>query len=100
MPAWLHVHPHQPGAQVSPSPWVLLSGGCRQLGGTGGGTIGSVTPPCCPRCECAPGYVGTNCSKDFDDCQDHRCQNNARCVDEVNGYSCLCAEGYRYCWGG
>lgn len=47
-----------------------------------------------------PGYVGSNCSEDFDDCQDHRCQNNARCVDEVNGYSCLCTEGYRYRWGG
>ncbi|PKU35500.1 hypothetical protein llap_14198 [Limosa lapponica baueri] len=47
-----------------------------------------------PRCECVPGYVGSNCSEDFDDCQDHRCQNNARCLDEVNGYSCLCTEGY------
>lgn len=54
----------------------------------------------CPRCECVPGYVGSNCSEDFDDCQDHQCQNNARCVDEVNGYSCLCTEGYRYCRGG
>lgn len=57
---------------------------------------GSLKPPTCPRCECAPGYVGSNCSEDFDDCQDHRCQNNARCLDEVNGYSCLCTEGYRY----
>lgn len=57
---------------------------------------GSLEPPTCPRCECAPGYVGSNCSEDFDDCQDHRCQNNARCLDEVNGYSCLCTEGYRY----
>lgn len=57
---------------------------------------GSLEPPACPRCECAPGYVGSNCSEDFDDCQDHRCQNNARCLDEVNGYSCLCTEGYRY----
>lgn len=56
-------------------------------------------PPACPRCECAPGYVGSNCSEDFDDCQDHRCQNNAQCLDEVNGYSCLCTEGYRYCRG-
>lgn len=40
--------------------------------------------------------MGSNCSEDFDDCQDHRCQNNARCLDEVNGYSCLCTEGYRY----
>lgn len=63
--------------------------------GTGQGGRGSHEPPACPRCECMPGYVGSNCSEDFDDCQDHRCQNNARCLDEVNGYSCLCTEGYR-----
>uniref|UniRef100_A0A8D0H6Q3 Slit homolog 1 protein n=1 Tax=Sphenodon punctatus TaxID=8508 RepID=A0A8D0H6Q3_SPHPU len=47
-----------------------------------------------PKCECTPGYVGDNCSVDYDDCLDHRCQNQARCVDELNGYSCVCAEGY------
>ncbi|XP_044516143.1 slit homolog 1 protein [Gracilinanus agilis] len=47
-----------------------------------------------PKCECAPGYVGDNCSINYDDCMDHQCQNGARCADEVNGYSCLCEEGY------
>uniref|UniRef100_A0A6I8RF58 Slit homolog 1 protein n=1 Tax=Xenopus tropicalis TaxID=8364 RepID=A0A6I8RF58_XENTR len=47
-----------------------------------------------PKCECAPGYGGDDCSLNYDDCKDHRCQNNALCVDEVNGYSCLCTEGY------
>uniref|UniRef100_A0A452SV77 Slit homolog 1 protein n=1 Tax=Ursus americanus TaxID=9643 RepID=A0A452SV77_URSAM len=47
-----------------------------------------------PRCECAPGYAGDNCSENQDDCRDHRCQHGAQCVDEVNSYSCLCAEGY------
>nr|DBA14940.1 TPA: hypothetical protein GDO54_004213 [Pyxicephalus adspersus] len=37
-----------------------------------------------PKCECAPGYGGENCSLNHDDCQDHRCQNNAKCVDEVS----------------
>jgi len=68
-------------------------------GGAGGQGRGSRELPACPRCECMPGYVGSNCSEDFDDCQDHRCQNNARCLDEVNGYSCLCTEGYRYSQG-
>lgn len=121
MPAWFHLHLYQPGAQVSPPPqtafsWLpggrdLLLGGCSsQAGegawgggcqeeqvptGTGWGGRGGHEPPACPRCECVPGYVGSNCSEDFDDCQDHRCQNNARCLDEVNGYSCLCTEGYR-----
>lgn len=52
-------------------------------------------PPPVSRCECAPGYAGDNCSEVQDDCRDHRCQNGAQCVDEVNSYSCVCAEGYR-----
>ncbi|XP_070637377.1 slit homolog 1 protein [Bos indicus] len=47
-----------------------------------------------PRCECAPGYAGGNCTEKQDDCRDHRCQNGAQCVDEANGYSCLCTQGY------
>uniref|UniRef100_A0A8C9TAL4 Slit guidance ligand 1 n=1 Tax=Scleropages formosus TaxID=113540 RepID=A0A8C9TAL4_SCLFO len=46
------------------------------------------------RCVCSPGYVGNNCSVDYDDCAEHRCQNGARCVDEVNGYTCICTPGY------
>lgn len=49
----------------------------------------------CDRCVCAPGYVGDDCSVDYDDCQEHKCQNNAECVDEINGYSCACTRGYR-----
>uniref|UniRef100_A0A8C4LRD3 Slit homolog 1 protein n=1 Tax=Equus asinus asinus TaxID=83772 RepID=A0A8C4LRD3_EQUAS len=45
-------------------------------------------------CECAPGYTGDNCSENQDDCRDHGCQNGAQCLDEVNSYSCVCAEGY------
>ncbi|MEE6486147.1 hypothetical protein FKM82_014524 [Ascaphus truei] len=48
-----------------------------------------------PKCECAPGYIGDNCSLNYNDCKDHRCQNNAQCVDEINGYSCVCTEGHR-----
>lgn len=47
------------------------------------------------RCVCSPGYVGDDCSIDYNDCEEHRCQNGAQCVDELNGYSCVCTEGYR-----
>jgi slit protein 1 len=47
------------------------------------------------RCECMLGYTGDNCSENQDDCKDHKCQNGAQCVDEVNSYACLCVEGYR-----
>lgn len=48
------------------------------------------------RCVCSPGYVGDDCSVDYNDCEEHRCQNGAQCVDELNGYSCICPEGYRW----
>uniref|UniRef100_A0A673LCT1 Slit homolog 1 protein n=1 Tax=Sinocyclocheilus rhinocerous TaxID=307959 RepID=A0A673LCT1_9TELE len=47
-----------------------------------------------PKCICAPGYVGDDCSVNYDDCKEHRCQNGAQCVDEVNRYSCVCPKGY------
>lgn len=55
-------------------------------------------PWCCLRvcrCVCSPGYVGDDCSVDYNDCGDHRCQNGAQCIDELNGYSCVCHQGYR-----
>lgn len=48
------------------------------------------------RCVCSPGYVGDDCSLDYNDCEEHRCQNGAQCMDELNGYSCICPEGYRW----
>uniref|UniRef100_A0A674BXQ1 Slit homolog 1a (Drosophila) n=1 Tax=Salmo trutta TaxID=8032 RepID=A0A674BXQ1_SALTR len=48
----------------------------------------------CCRCVCSPGYVGDDCSVDYDDCEENRCQNRAQCVDQLNGYSCSCLDGY------
>jgi len=49
------------------------------------------------RCECTPGYVGEHCDLDFDDCEENKCQNGGRCIDALNGYTCVCPEGFR--WG-
>nr|XP_014351256.1 PREDICTED: slit homolog 1 protein-like [Latimeria chalumnae] len=53
-----------------------------------------VITPDGPKCECTPGFVGDNCSVNYDDCRDHRCQNSARCLDELNAYSCVCTDGF------
>ena len=36
---------------------------------------------------------------DVDDCQTHRCQNDAACHDGINTYSCQCPPGWSgtYC---
>ena len=39
------------------------------------------------------------CWTDIDDCVNNSCQNNATCVDHVNGYTCNCSAGFTgtYC---
>ncbi|XP_072413292.1 slit homolog 1 protein-like isoform X2 [Chiloscyllium punctatum] len=52
-----------------------------------------------PRCECNSGSLRNNCSVAVDNCQDHKCQGNSVCIDGIDGYTCLCSEGYsgRFC---
>eukprot|EP00041_Stephanoeca_diplocostata_P037539 m.1424026 g.1424026 ORF g.1424026 m.1424026 type:complete len:1820 (+) comp25059_c0_seq1:205-5664(+) len=41
-------------------------------------------------CECAPGYTGSNCDVDIDECASGPCQNGATCVDGIAAFDCLC----------
>lgn len=45
-------------------------------------------------CTCAPGYAGTDCELDVNDCATAPCMNGGVCVDGVNGYTCLCPDGF------
>jgi len=41
-------------------------------------------------CTCANGFVGAHCETEIDECLPRPCENDATCIDEVNGYSCIC----------
>ncbi|PIK52467.1 putative sushi, von Willebrand factor type A [Apostichopus japonicus] len=43
---------------------------------------------------CIPGFIGSNCEIEIDECETQPCQNGATCLDGVNSFSCTCTEGY------
>lgn len=45
-------------------------------------------------CNCMPGYTGTNCETNIDDCVADPCRNGGSCIDLVNGYKCVCKIPY------
>jgi hypothetical protein len=52
-------------------------------------------------CACPPGYSGTNCEIDTNECADIPCQNGGVCTETSDGstltpavYHCECADGY------
>ena len=44
-------------------------------------------------CLCEPGFNGTLCDNNIDDCFGNPCIYGT-CTDEVNGFTCLCQGGY------
>lgn len=50
--------------------------------------------------QCVPGFTGTNCDVDIDDCVGvMQCNGNGVCVDGINSFSCDCEPGFvgEYC---
>lgn len=45
-------------------------------------------------CYCVPGYTGTYCQIDINECLSQPCSNNSTCVDGINRYECRCPAGY------
>ena len=44
----------------------------------------------CSMCDCAPGYTGSMCDTNINECDPNPCVNNNTCIDEINDYTCNC----------
>ena len=45
-------------------------------------------------CTCQPGYTGTNCEWEIDDCLNQPCLNGGTCEDIGSSYQCRCPNGF------
>uniref|UniRef100_A0A8C8SMG2 Notch receptor 3 n=1 Tax=Pelusios castaneus TaxID=367368 RepID=A0A8C8SMG2_9SAUR len=83
---------------VAVMPWGLENGAWSYLcphpcsscfnGGTCLDGVNSYT------CRCRPGFTGTHCQHEIDECQSRPCLNGGVCLDGVESYRCTCPQGY------
>lgn len=45
-------------------------------------------------CRCQPGFTGSRCETNIDDCASNPCRNGGTCFDRINNYSCTCTLGF------
>uniref|UniRef100_A0A6Q2Y443 Delta-like protein n=1 Tax=Esox lucius TaxID=8010 RepID=A0A6Q2Y443_ESOLU len=45
-------------------------------------------------CSCDPGFSGSYCHENVNDCASGPCQNGGTCIDGVNSFQCICPDGW------
>ncbi|XP_041486764.1 cubilin isoform X1 [Microtus oregoni] len=50
-------------------------------------------------CKCDPGWSGTNCTENINECVSNPCLNGGTCIDGINGFTCACTSSWTgyYC---
>ncbi|XP_076002790.1 protein jagged-2-like isoform X2 [Genypterus blacodes] len=45
-------------------------------------------------CSCEPGFTGTYCHENINDCASSPCKNGGTCIDGINTFKCFCPDGW------
>uniref|UniRef100_A0A3B4ZWR4 Protein jagged-2-like n=1 Tax=Stegastes partitus TaxID=144197 RepID=A0A3B4ZWR4_9TELE len=45
-------------------------------------------------CSCEPGFTGTYCHENINDCASSPCKNGGTCIDGINSFKCFCPDGW------
>lgn len=45
-------------------------------------------------CRCQPGFTGSRCETNIDDCASNPCRNAGTCIDGINDFTCRCTLGF------
>uniref|UniRef100_A0A7N6AHJ7 Delta-like protein n=1 Tax=Anabas testudineus TaxID=64144 RepID=A0A7N6AHJ7_ANATE len=45
-------------------------------------------------CSCEPGFTGTYCHENINDCASSPCKNGGTCIDGINSFKCFCPNGW------
>uniref|UniRef100_A0A665X7A8 Delta-like protein n=1 Tax=Echeneis naucrates TaxID=173247 RepID=A0A665X7A8_ECHNA len=45
-------------------------------------------------CSCEPGFTGTYCHENINDCASLPCKNGGTCIDGINSFQCFCPDGW------
>ncbi|XP_028421411.1 protein jagged-2 isoform X2 [Perca flavescens] len=45
-------------------------------------------------CSCEPGFTGTYCHENINDCAPSPCKNGGTCIDGINSFQCFCPDGW------
>ncbi|XP_032404173.1 protein jagged-2-like isoform X2 [Xiphophorus hellerii] len=45
-------------------------------------------------CSCDPGFTGTYCHENINDCVSYPCKNGGTCIDGISSFECVCPGGW------